>query len=199
MRLPLAAAVAPAAGLLLLGAAFDTTPIELRYLSFGLPFLALVLARATAARPVLLASVLCLQLAGIAGLQLAPVTMQPMRVAAAEAARLAGGGIVLLPRGNDGVGLIGAFGIEAPASLPLLLVRPGEKVAAPGGRVVLVLLGRDRDSTATLPALRDAVSGPDWHRVAIGANVAVYERHETGVLCGEHAVGSQKIEPVPGE
>jgi hypothetical protein len=82
-----------------------------------------------AARPALLASVLCLQLAGIAGLLLAPGTMQPMHAAATEAARLAGSGIVLLPRGNDGVGLVGAFGIEAPASLPLLLVRPGERVA----------------------------------------------------------------------
>ncbi len=61
--------------------------------------------------------------------------MQPARAAAAEAASLAGGGIVLLPRGNDGVGIAGAFGIEAPPALPLLLVRPGDPVAeriAPG-------------------------------------------------------------------
>ena len=45
IRLMLAAAVAPPIGLLLLGAVFNNTPIELRYLSFGLPFVALLLAR----------------------------------------------------------------------------------------------------------------------------------------------------------
>lgn len=180
-RLLLAAVVAPAAGLLLLGVTFNTTPIELRYLAFGLPFLALLLARATAGAPVLQAAVLGLQLAGVAGLLLAPGTMQPMRAAAAEAARFAGDGVVLLPRGNDGVGLVGAFGIEAPAAMKLRLVRPGETVAVPGRRVALVLLGRDRDSTATLPALREAVAGPGWHRVAGGSGVEVYERNEIGV------------------
>jgi hypothetical protein len=181
LRPLLAATAAPAAGLLLLGVVFNATPIELRYLSFGLPFLALLLARVTEAATGLRAAVLCLQLAGIAGLLLAPGTMQPMRVAAAEAARLAGDGIVLLPRGNDGVGLVGAFGIEAPAALKLRLVRPGETVAAPGRRVVLVLLGRDRDSAATLPALREAVAGPGWRRVAAGTDVEVHERNEDGV------------------
>jgi Dolichyl-phosphate-mannose-protein mannosyltransferase len=185
LRPLLAAAAAPAAGLLLLGVVFNTTPIELRYLAFGLPFLALLLARATApataAAPLLRAAVLCLQLAGIAGLLLAPGTMQPMRAAATEAARLAGDGVVLLPRGNDGVGLVGAFGIEAPAALKLRLVRPGETVTAPGHRVVLVLLGRDRDSIATLSALREVVAGPGWRRVAGGAGVEVHERNEVGV------------------
>jgi hypothetical protein len=179
IRLLFAATLAPAAGLVLLGAVFNTTPIELRYLSFGLPFLALLLARATEARPVLRAAILGLQLAGIAGLLLGTATMQPMRAAAAEAARLAGDGVVLLPRGNDGVGLVGAFGIEAPATLKLLLVRPNEAVAAPGNRVVLVLLGRDRDSTAALPALRAAVSAPGWRRVAAGSHADVYARDET--------------------
>jgi hypothetical protein len=87
---------------------------------------------------------------------------------------------VLLPRGNDGVGLVGAFGIEAPAALKLRLVRPGEAVAVPGNRVVLVLLGRDRDSAATLPALRASVSAPGWRRVATGSHVEVYARGASG-------------------
>jgi hypothetical protein len=180
LRPLLAAVVAPVAGLLLLGIIFNTTPIELRYLSFGLPFLALLLAKATAEAPVLRAAVVGLQLAGVAGLLFAPGTMQPMRAAAAEAARLAPDGGVLLPRGNDGVGLVGAFGIEAPAAMQLRLVRPGETVAVPGRRVALVLLGRDRDSTAALPALREAVAGPGWRRVAGGSGVEAYERNETG-------------------
>ena len=91
--------------------------------------------------------------------------------------------IVLLPRGNDGVGIVGAFGIESPPLLPLLLVRPDDPIAeriAPYRRVVLVLLGRDRDSTATLPLLRAAVAAPNWRPVAIGSNVEVYERSEAG-------------------
>ena len=36
--------VAPSIGLLLLGAAFHNTPTELRYLSFGVPFIALLVA-----------------------------------------------------------------------------------------------------------------------------------------------------------
>src|SRR4051794_12261322 len=60
-----------------------------------------------------------------------------------------------------------------------LLVHPGEAVTVPVNRVVLVLLGRDRDSTATLPALRAAVSGPGWRRVAAGTHAEAYERDET--------------------
>ena len=44
VRMLLAAALVPPVGLLLLGAAFNNTPIELRYLSFGVPFIALLLA-----------------------------------------------------------------------------------------------------------------------------------------------------------
>ena len=44
IRLVLAASVATPIGLLLLGAVFNNTPIELRYLSFGLPFIALLVA-----------------------------------------------------------------------------------------------------------------------------------------------------------
>ena len=51
VRVLLAAAIAPPIGLLLLGAVFDNTPIELRYLSFGLPFIGLLVARANANAP----------------------------------------------------------------------------------------------------------------------------------------------------
>jgi hypothetical protein len=231
VRLALAAAAAPPAGLLLLGAVFDNTPIELRYLSFGLPFIGLLVAfglsggvagsshfsswpglsgppvparaatggpdkpghdaKRTPGRnvrqrslrqprviaPLLL--LLALQTASIAGLLFAPRTMQPARAAAAEAAGLARGGIVLLPRGNDGVGIAGAFGIEAPAALPLLLVRrddPAAERVVSWRRVVVVTLAQDRESAATLPALRANLGAANWRRVATGSNTEVYER-----------------------
>jgi hypothetical protein len=186
IRLLIAAAVAPPAGLLLLGAVFNNTPIELRYLSFGLPFVALLVARASRySRPgndgKLLAVILTIQLASITGLLLSPRTMQPARATALQAARFANDGVVLLPRGNDGVGIVGAFAIEAPPALPLLLVGPtgpGAAVLAPYRHVVLALMAQDRDSIATIPAMRAALAASNWRRVAIGSNVEVYERSD---------------------
>jgi hypothetical protein len=186
IRLILAASVATPAGLLLLGALFNNTPIELRYFSFGLPFIALLVAwslRRCGGRAWLLRLVLILQFAAIVGLLSSRRTMQPFRAAATEAARLAGDGIVLLPRGNDGVGIVGAFAIEAPPTLPILLLRPTDPIAeriARYHRVVLALLPQDRDSTATIPAEHAALSPANWRRVAIGSNVEVYERTGAG-------------------
>jgi hypothetical protein len=188
VRLMLAAAVAPPIGLLLLGAAFNNTPIELRYLSFGLPFVALLGAwtlrfcvcprgwRGSGRR--LAALVVTIQLAGIAGLLLSPRTMQPARAAAVEAARFAGD-VVLLPRGNDGVGIVGAFAIEAPPGLPILLIGPtgpGAGVLRPYRRVVLALLAQDRDSIIAVAATRTVLATVDWRRVASESNIEVYER-----------------------
>jgi hypothetical protein len=175
-RLLLAAALAPPIGLLSLGAAFNNTPIELRYLSFGLPFVALLAASRSGS-----AVVTALQAAGIAGLLLSPRTMQPAGAAAAEAAAFADGGIVLVPAGNDGVGIVGAFAIESPPAVRLMVVRAhGPLVSVPPGcrRVVLALLAQDRDSTAVLPIMRAVVGGPNWRRVAIGSKVEAYEREE---------------------
>lgn len=179
----LAAAGAPPIGLLLLGAAFDNTPIELRYLSFGLPFVALLAApRGSRLGNLALPIVLTVQAAGIAGLLLAPGTMQPARAAATQAARFVSTStLALLPAGNDGVGIPGAFGIEAPPTLDLLLVHPGDptpRIPPRYDRVILVLLGQDRDSLAALPLMREAVAAPNWRQVAIGANIRVYERGE---------------------
>jgi hypothetical protein len=180
IRVLLAAAIAPPVGLLLLGAVFDNTPIELRYLSFGLPFVALLGAASLNDRGRrLLLIVFATQAAGIAGLMLSPHTMQPARIAATEAVRLAGGAVVLLPAGNDGVGIVGAFGIEAPETLPILLIRPTDSIAdrvAPYRRVALAVLPQDRDSIASIAAARAALVAPNWRLVAIGSNLEVYER-----------------------
>jgi hypothetical protein len=110
---------------------------------------------------------------------LSPRTMQPARIAAAEAARLAGGAVVLVPAGNDGVGIVGAFGIEAPAALPILLIRPTDPIAdriALYRRVALAVLPQDRDSTASIAVAHAALVAPNWRLVTNGSNLEVYER-----------------------
>jgi len=173
-------ALATPLGLLVLGQVFDNTPIEVRYLTFSTPFVALLAAGSLGARG--MAVLLTVQAAAIAGLMLAPQTMQPARAAARAAAALVRDGVVLLPRGNDGVGVVGAFGIEAPPALPLLLIRGDdttEQIRARLGawhRVVLALLEQDAASRAASAAMRGAMSSRDWREVARGPLVAVYER-----------------------
>ncbi|HVC61923.1 MAG TPA: glycosyltransferase family 39 protein [Acetobacteraceae bacterium] len=176
----LAAAAAPPIGLLLLGLVFDNTPIELRYLVFATPFAALLLAGALASLPrvprrAAIALLLTVQAAALAGLMTRPETMQPARATAA-------GGIVLLPRGNDGVGIVGAFAIESPPSERLLVVHrteAPEKILARIGdvrHVVLALLAQDESSRDTLPVMRAAIAGPCWRQTAGGFNVLAFDR-----------------------
>jgi hypothetical protein len=178
------AALAPGVGLLILGAIFNNTPIEVRYLAFSTPFVGLLLAGALGARWV--AIVLAVQAISIAGLMLAPQTMQPAGAAAHAAAELVEDGVVLLPRGNDGVGVVGAFAIESPPALPLLLIPADatpEQIRArirPWHRVVLALLEQDTASRAASEAMRTALTDPGWREVARGPNVAVYERTDGG-------------------
>ena len=184
--------MAPPIGLVLLGAVFDNTPIELRYLSFGLPFIALLVAWAAPQssdpariRPANAASsgsspsnspaspVCCSSPAPCS--PPAPRQARPPTSPVTESS--------LLPRGNDGVGIVGAFGIEAPPALPILLLRPTDPIAsrvAPYHRVVLAVMAQDRDSVGTIPVLRAAFAPPNWRRVAIGSNVEVYERTGEG-------------------
>jgi hypothetical protein len=117
------AAFAMPVGLLALGFAFNKTPIEIRYLAFSIPFVALLLA--TLPRS-LLATLLTVQAGAILGLMLAPVTMQPHGRAATQAALLeTPGTLVLLAYGNDGVGVPGPFIAVAPDDLRIELVRAG--------------------------------------------------------------------------
>jgi len=190
--LPLAlAAGAPPAGLLALGFIFDNTPIELRYLAFASPFIALLLAGAIGSLPARVrhaaaGAVLLVQAAGIGGLLTRPETMQPARITAAAAAQLVQDGIVLLPRGNDGVGIVGAFVLESPPALRLLLIGPNDTPnhirarVAPFRRVVLALLEQDAASRSAVAAMRAAFAVRDWHPVGHGFNVIVYERGSRG-------------------
>ena len=135
----LALAAATPAGLLALGLVFRTTPIEIRYLAFALPWVALAIA------PALPRAVLVLWLsvgaAAVAGLMLAPATMQPQGRAAHLAAAYPGA-LVALPYGNDGVGVPGPFIAAAPDAMRILLLRPGE--AVPPGSVRVAIRADDK-------------------------------------------------------
>ena len=183
-------AVATPGGLLLLGIVFDNTPIELRYLAFGLPYAALLLAGALAslkraAKRVAVAAVVTVQAAAIAGLLLRPETQQPMQEAAREAAAQAGPRtVVLLPRGNDGVGIVGAFVTAANDDLRILLVDPTTRATAlhaVASRVMLARLDRDVTSGATIEALRASFAAdPCWRALPGGSNLIVFQ-----TTCGD--------------
>jgi uncharacterized membrane protein len=106
-------AAAPPVGLMLLGLTFDNTPIELRYLAFATPFLALLLAVALPryVRHVVLA----VQAIALVGLMTRPETMQPARATATAAASLARNGVVLLPHGKRRRGHRRRFRSRVPA------------------------------------------------------------------------------------
>ena len=178
------AAAAPPIGLLLLGFTFDNAPIELRYLAFATPFIGLLLAAALPRH--IRHAVLAIQAIALLGLMTRPETMQPARATAIAAASLVGDGVVLLPRGNDGVGIVGAFAVEAPPTLRLLVIGRDASSAqirarASGyPRVVLALLGQDEASRATLSVMRQAFADPCWRAAGEGFNVLAFDR-----ICGE--------------
>ena len=64
-----------------------------------------------------------MQAAAILGLAIAPATMQPQALAAAQAERFPNT-LILLPYGNDGVGIPGPFIATLPADAKLFLLRP---------------------------------------------------------------------------
>ena len=205
-RLLTLAALAPTAGLLLLGLAFNSTPIELRYLAFATPFVGLLLAGALASLPRrwclgLGGALLAIQAASLLGMMTRQETMQPARATAAAAAKLvdeggkagggtadaagggAVGGVVLLPRGNDGVGVVGVFVNEAPNDLRLSIAEPTDTPqqldTRIGGanRVVLALIGVDAASRATSTLLRATFTAdPCWRQAGIGFNVLAFDR-----------------------
>jgi hypothetical protein len=179
IRLVVAAAIAPAAGLLALGAVFNNTPIELRYLSFGLPFVALLLALPFRGWNARIGLLLAVQLCGVAGLLLSSRTMQPAQAAARDAERLGGGAVVVVPSGNDGVGIVGAFGISALPTVPVLVVWPSDPILMrlePFDLVAVAVLAQDRDSIAVLAGLHSVLVAPVWRRVAGSGSVEVFRR-----------------------
>jgi hypothetical protein len=182
------AAAAPAAGLILLGVCFSNTPIELRYLAFSMPFVGPLLAGAVSSLPrrsgmICGTALISLQALALAGMLTRAETMQPDRATAAAAAALAGPeGVVLLPWGNDGVGVPGPFLADAPDWLRVMLVNTRQSAAAISAaltgvpRVVLALLEPDADSRLIDRTMRVAVAGQCWRRSGTGFMVMVFDR-----------------------
>jgi hypothetical protein len=168
-------ALATPAGLLGLGLVFHNTPIELRYLGFATPWLALLLAPALPRW--LLAVMLGVQGAAIAGLVFAASTMQPQGLAAREAAAYPGA-LVVVPFGNDGVGIPGPFIAAAPDAMRLRLLRAGQVLDVQGEKqVVLVTLGVDGASQAVNPQMLDAMRQDRcFTQVAGTPLIAVFDR-----------------------
>ncbi|HVE21010.1 MAG TPA: glycosyltransferase family 39 protein [Acidocella sp.] len=141
-------AVAPPAGLLLLGLVFGNTPIELRYLAFSLPFLALFLAPL---RGRFLAPLLAAQSLAVAGLMAAPATMQPQAFAARLAAQQPGA-LALVPFGNDGVGVPGPFIAAAPGRQRIEILHGPPPELGAEKKIVLVTPDADAASRAIASA-----------------------------------------------
>jgi hypothetical protein len=184
--------LAPPVGLLLLGLVCNSTPIELRYLAFATPFAGLLLAGALASLPRrwclgLGGALLAVQAAALFGLMTRQETMQPARATAIAAAALAEGGVVLVPRGNDGVGVVGAFVNEAPDQLRLSIAQPTDTQqqidarVSGADRVVLALIAVDAESRSTSAMLRAGFAAdPCWRPDGIGFNVLAFDRICTG-------------------
>jgi hypothetical protein len=127
-----------------------------------------------------MAAVLAVQALSLAGMATRAETMQPQAAAAHVAAMLAGeNGVVLVPRGNDGVGVAGVFLLAAQPGLRVMVVeKPPAEIPAP--RVVLALLELDHESRITSSALRAAfATDPCWRLVAEAANLRAFDR-----VCG---------------
>ena len=168
-------ALATPAGLLALGLVFHNTPIEIRYLGFATPWLALLLAPALPR--LLLAAMLGAQTAAIAGLAFAHATMQPQGLAARAVAAYPGA-LVVVPFGNDGVGVPGPFIAAVPDNMRLLLFRPGQALNVRGERqVVLATIGPDDSSRAASGQMLSALQQDRcFTEVARTPLIAVFDR-----------------------
>jgi len=167
-------ALATPIGLFFLGLTFHNTPIEIRYLSFSIPPLALILA--TLPKP-LLATLILLESLGTIGLAFAPSTMQPQALAAYEAAALATPAtLVLVPYGNDGVGIPGPFIEAAPDTLNIKLIHPGEPPNPQAPRIIVAQIRADDSSReAVAQTLNFLQNNPCWRPGASTPLTAVFE------------------------
>jgi hypothetical protein len=156
--------IATPIGLFLLGLIFNNTPIEIRYLAFSIPSLALLLA--TLPKP-LLTTLILLESLGTIGLAFAPATMQPQALAARQAAALTTPQtLTLVPFGNDGVGIPGPFIAAASNTLTIQIIKSPPDLTRQT-RIILATITADASSrqtvTATLAAL---AANPCWRRTS---------------------------------
>jgi hypothetical protein len=154
----LALTLATPVGLLALGLICNNTPVEIRYMAFSLPYLSLLVA--ASAPKALRAALIGVQALAIIGLAFSPATAQPQARAARQAAALeAPQTLVLLPFGNDGVGIPGPFIAAAPAAMRLELLRGPPLSFATESRLILVTLTLDKSSRAQVAGFQP---GPCW-------------------------------------
>jgi hypothetical protein len=178
-----AGALAPPIGLLALGLTFHTMPFEIRYLWLGLPFIGLLLAAALAPHPRVRALLIALNLAALTGLAVAPQTMQPGTRLARRSARAAGAhGLIIIPFGNDGVGIPGPFISASPARATILVARRTTPhlltIAAAYPRIILPDLTVDRTSRIFTPALIALFeAAPCWTQQSGPRGVLIFTNH----------------------
>ncbi len=182
----LAAAATPV-GLLALGVVFHNTPIEIRYLAFSTPFVALLCAGALP-RP-WLGVLLAVEACAIIGLAIAPATMQPQGAAARAAAALATPDtLVLLPFGNDGVGVAGPFIAAAPDDLRILLIgadaggvksyeRSNNVIASVAKQSSFLLSARALTLTTEPRVILVQIAADDASRAAVAAAETYFKGH----------------------
>ncbi|MGC9269287.1 glycosyltransferase family 39 protein [Acidiphilium sp.] len=178
--------LAPPIGLLALGAIFDNTPIEVRYVWLGLPYIGLILAAALRDRPRLAAVLMAVQLSAIIGLAIAPQTMQPAaRTARSAAANSGPDTLVVVPFGNDGVGIPGPFIAAAPSRLLVQIIRTADAVHPAAmmrfHRIIIANITVDSSSRTLIPqvaALFKATSC--WRRQAAPSDIIVFDNHCRG-------------------
>jgi hypothetical protein len=157
--LALTAAATPL-GLLTLGIIFNNTPIEIRYCAFGLPFIGLLCAQI---KPTILRNTLiATEALAIIGLALAPSTAQPQAATAAQAPPNI---LILLPTGNDGVGIPGPFIEAARRNQRIILIHAAilpDLSAEP--RITLATLTIDNESKQAIPSI-EAELAKHWQLV----------------------------------
>jgi hypothetical protein len=137
----------------------------------------LLLAQALPSR--LLYVVLCVEACGIVGLVAAPATMQPQGLAARQLHALStASSLVLLPFGNDGVGIPGPFIAAAPGNIRLEILGPEQTPDLTSEhRVTLITITVDAASKQQVSnTLAKLISDPCWTRETSKLFVEVFAR-----------------------
>lgn len=176
-RMVLAGTLVMPVALFLVGAVDGKETVELRYLIYGLPFLAMFLARGwreqrmvpRRACSALAAAFVGAQLVGAAAMPFAHMTQQAARPAMAQIGRLwQPGALLLLPQATDTSGMTIDYAYEAPPDWPMLLMTEDETTArvlravAGRPRIFLILIA-DADGTAALARTHAILQAAGWH------------------------------------
>ena len=200
----------PSFGLIFLGVIFDNTPIEVRYLCFFCPFFSVLIAFAIkhSNYPIIPTGIfLFLQAIGIGGLLIMPQTMQPIGAAVRLAVRLATSHtVVLVPFGNDGVGVAGAFVNSAPPNMKLLVVNSRNSLvqlhAALLGvnDLILVRLATDQQSKIQIEQTEKLLSDLHWKATSSAPLALVFHRQYHSIPeCRKLPEAQTQPKPTAGE